>query len=72
MKQNKIGYAHGNVVNIYIVYELNNRRVNNPDVTVGNGLFGAVKIIKDVNTSTYKYSGYGICFDAEVIFLLVT
>ena len=30
-----------------------------------NGLCGAVKITKDVNTSHYKYSGYGICFDAE-------
>ena len=25
MKQNKIGYANGTVINIYIVYELNNR-----------------------------------------------
>ena len=24
-----------------------------------------MKIIKDVNTSNYRYSGYGICFDAE-------
>ena len=37
MKQNKIGYAHGNVVNIYIVYELKHRRTNNPDFTVQNG-----------------------------------
>ena len=65
MKQNKIGYAHGSVVNIYIVYELKNRRISNPDFTVGNGLFGAVKITKDVNTSHYQYHGYGICFDAE-------
>ena len=53
MKQNKLGYARGNVVNIYIVYELKNRRINNPDFTVGNGLFGVVKITKDVNTSHY-------------------
>ena len=63
MKQNKLGYAHGTVVNIYIVYELKNRTVNNPDFTVQNELFGAVKLTKDVNTSNYGYSGYGICFD---------
>ena len=65
MKQNKLGYAHGTVVNIYIVYEFKNRRINNPDFTVANDLFGAVEIIKDTDTSHYKYSGYGICFDAE-------
>ena len=66
MKQNKIDYVHGSVVNIYIVYELKNRRISNPDFTVGNGLFGAVKITtKDVNTSHYQYHGYGICFDTE-------
>ena len=27
-------------------------------------MFGAVKIAKDVNTSHYGYSGYGICFDS--------
>ena len=64
MKQNKLGYAHETVVNIYIVYELKNRTINNPDFTVLNGLFGAVKLTKDVNTSNYGYSGYGICFDS--------
>ena len=46
MKQNKLGYAHGAVVNIYIVYELKNTRTSNPYFTVENGLFGAVKITK--------------------------
>ena len=68
IKQNKLGYAHGKIVNLYIVYELNNRRVDNPDVTVQNGLFGAVKITKNVNTSYYKYEGYGISFDSESSF----
>ena len=67
MKQSKVGYAHGSVVNIYIyiVYELKNRRISNLDFTVQNALFGAVKITKDVDTSNYKYSGYGICFDGK-------
>ena len=65
IKQNKLGYGHGAVVNIYIVYELKNTRISNPYFTVENGLFGAVKITKVVDTSNYKCSGYGICFDAE-------
>ena len=65
MKQNKIGCAHGSAVNIYIVYSLKNRSINSPDFTVQNGLFGGIKIIKDVNISNYKYSGYGICFDGK-------
>ena len=68
MKQNKLGYSHGKFVNLYIVYESKNRRVDNPDFTVQNGLFGAVKITKHVNTSHYKYEGYGICFDSESSF----
>ena len=50
MKKNKLGYAHGKIVNLYIVYELKNRRVDNPDFTVQNGLFGALKITKNVST----------------------
>ena len=65
MKQNKISYAHGNFVNVYCVYQLKNRRISNPDFTVQNALVGAVKITKDVDTSNYKYSGYGICFDGK-------
>ena len=65
MKQSKIGYAHGSVVNIYIAYKLKSRRISNSDFTVQNALFGAVKITKDVDTSNYKYSGYGICFDGK-------
>ena len=68
MKQNKLGYAHGTVINIYIVYKLKNRTVNSPDFTVQNSIFGAVKITKNVNTSHYKYEGYGIYFDGESSF----
>ena len=60
----KIDYAHGTVVNIYIVYELKNRSTDNADLTVSNRLCGAVKLTKDVNTSNYQYRGYGICFDS--------
>ena len=63
MKQNKIGHAHGSILNIYIAYELKNRTISSPNFTVQNGLFGATKITKDVNTSHYQFHGYGICFD---------
>ena len=56
-----LGYTHGTVVNIYIVYEL----TDNADFTESNGLFGAVKLTKDVNISNYGYSAYGICFDSD-------
>ena len=68
MKQNKLGYAHGKIVTLYIVYELKNSRVDSPDFTVQNGFFGAVKITKNANTSHYKYERYGICFDRESFF----
>ena len=68
MKQNKLVYSHGKTVNLYIVYELKNRKIDSPDFTVQNGLFGAVKITKNANTSHYKYEGYGICFDGESSF----
>ena len=68
MKQNKLGYAHGKIVNLCIVYELKNRKIDNPDFTVQNGLFGAAKLTKNANTSHYKNEGYGICFDGESSF----
>ena len=68
MKQNKLGYAHGKIVNLYIVYELENSGIDSPDFAVQNGLFGAIKITKNANTSHYKYEGYGICIDGESSF----
>ena len=64
LKQDKIDYAYGAVINIYIVYKLQKRNNNNPDMTLENSLFGAVKITKNVDTSKYSYSGYGISFDS--------
>ena len=63
-KQKKLGYGHGTVINIYIVYELKNRSTDNANFTEYNGLFGAVKLTKDVNTSNYQYKSYEICCDS--------
>ena len=68
LKQKDIAYAHGLGMNIYIAYKLQKRTVSSPDFAVQNALFDAVKITKDVNTSHYKYSGYGICFDGNSSF----
>ena len=74
MKQNKLGYYHESVINIYIGYKLNDLRNREglkirititSDFTAQNCLFGAIKITKDTITSHYKYSGYGICLDSK-------
>ena len=48
-KQDKIDYFHESMVNIYIVYELENRRVFSPDYTAQDCLFDAIKITKDTD-----------------------
>ena len=40
------------------------------DFASGNSLFGAVKLIKNAYFDNYKYSGYGIGFNARGRFLL--
>ena len=63
LKQSKISYTHGKVVNIYIVYEIgaSSSPVNDP--TPKNCLFGAVTLTKNADIDKYGYSGYGIGFD---------
>ena len=63
LKQPKISYIHGKVVNIYIVYELGASSSHNKDPTLKNCLFGAVTLTKNPNINKYGYSGYGIRFD---------
>ena len=69
LKQTKIAYNHGRIVNIYIVYKLEKRSNNNPHITLENSLFGAVKLTKNVDISKYSYNGYGIPFDGNGGFL---
>ena len=42
LKQPKISYTHGKVVNIYTVYELNASSSHNNDPTLKNCLFGVL------------------------------
>ena len=63
MKQDKIKYTHGKLVNIYIVYEIS-KSINISDCpTLENCLLGAASLTKNVHIDRCKYSGYGIRFD---------
>ena len=63
LKQDKITYYHGKVVNIYIVYEISwNINISNYP-TLENCLLGAVSLTKNADIDKYKYSGYEIGFD---------
>ena len=69
LKQDKITYTHGKIVNIYIVYEINkNDNTISSNPTLENCLFGAVTLTKNVNIDRYGYSGYRIGFDRKGCF----
>ena len=68
LKQARIAYFHGAIVNIYIVCKLQKRTNNNSDFTLENSLFGAISIQKNVDISKYNYSGYIIGFDVKSSF----
>ena len=63
LRQSKISYNHGKLVNIYIVYELGASSSHINDPTLKNCLFGAVTLTKNAGIDRYGYSGYGIGFD---------
>ena len=68
LRQNKITYTHGTIVNIYTVYEFSSN-LNNLDFALENYLFGVVKITTNADIDKYKYSGYDIRFDSLGTFL---
>ena len=57
---------------MYYVYKINLWPFNNvgKDFVLGNSLFRAVKLIRNPDPSKYKYSDYGIGFDASGRFSL--
>ena len=63
LKQSKISYTHGKIVNIYIVYKLGASSSHVNDPTLKNCLFGAFTLTKNADIDKYGYSGYGIGFD---------
>ena len=68
LKEPKLSYTHGKVVNIYIVYELGTSSFHNNDPTLKNCLFGAVALTKNADIDKYGYSGYGLEFDRKSSF----
>ena len=62
LKQDKVTFNHGKIVNIYIVYDLSMYRLGS-FFTLVNGLFGAVSLTKNADINKYKHSGYGTRFD---------
>ena len=74
LKQDKVTFNQGKVVNIYIVYEItkiakiSKYGSNDNYPTLENALFRAVSLTKNLDTDKYKYSGYGIGFDKRSSF----
>ena len=68
LKQSKILYTHGKIVDIYIVYEKTAFIPGADDPTLQNCLFGAVTLTKNAGINKYRYSGYGIGFDRRSSF----
>ena len=60
LRQLKVTYTHGKIVNIYIVYELSTFSSNDDDPVLKNCLFGAVTLTKNADVDKYRYSCYGI------------
>ena len=61
LKQDKVTYNHGTIVNIYIVYEISKNYKISSHLTLEKCLFGVVILTKHVDIDQYKYFGY--CID---------
>ena len=59
---------HGNIVNIYIVYEITSNYNDSNYPTIENSFFGSIKLAKNTYIDRYGYSGYGIGFDRKGFF----
>ena len=57
LRQNKVTYNHGKIINFYIVYEISSTFTSQSNFTFKNSLFGAFKITKNADISKYKHSG---------------
>ena len=68
LKQDKVTFNHGKVVNIYIVYEIRKRLNIRFYPTLENCLFRAVSLTKNADIDQYKYSGYEMGFDRHKSF----
>ena len=63
LKQDKVTFNHGKIVNIYIVYEISKSINISNYPTLENYLFEEVSLTKNADIDKYGYSGHGIGFD---------
>ena len=69
LKQDKVTFNHGKVVNIYIVYKIiilpniSKYSSNNDYPALGKMLFGAVSLTGNADINRYKHFGNGIGLD---------
>ena len=68
LKDDKAKREFDQIINIYILYDLESNLNYNPDFTLENCLFGGVTITKNTDADKYKYSGYGIGFGGRGVF----
>ena len=68
LKEDEAKSKCNKLVNIYIVYDLQSNLNHNPDFTLENCLFGAVRTTKNTDVDKNKYSGYDIGFDGKGVF----
>ena len=62
----QVHFLYKNVLNLYISYKLDIWSKDfSPDFTLGNHLFGAIKLIKINDPDKYAYSTCGVGFDAR-------
>ena len=65
LKQVKVTYSHGKIINIYIVYEISKNYSISSYPTLENCLFSAVGLTKNADIDKCNYFGYGIGFDRQ-------
>lgn len=66
LKQDKAIFAHRNVVNLFIAYELDTwPRDLNTNFTLSDFSLGSAKFTKNADPNKYGCSGHGIGFDAH-------
>ena len=65
LKQDKVTYNHGTMINICIDYKISNNFNISSYPTLENCFFGAVSLTKHADINQYKYSGYSIRFDRK-------
>ena len=71
LKQDKVTFIHGNVVRLFVVYELDTCLIDlNAKIILDDCLLGAAKLTKNADPDNYGYHGYGFGFDAPSKFSL--